>query len=220
MNAIETKVLELIGENTSAPDVFTDDDEGMAPIRDSINEAIAEILMLTGGYKRQYFLPFRERQGFYRIRLPHGNLGWITDVFTVRQQWRLEQTDFTRLTAHDPRWMVHSGNPEAYIPVGLDVIGFYPKPSSDSDVAELTVVEIPFAYSSDRARVKVRDNFQYATIQYAVSDYWASRGDAQEAEKYQQLYLDALGLNQLYLPQAERVPQLQTGKDPWPTSSG
>jgi hypothetical protein len=220
MNALEQKVLELIGEDPDAPDVFTDDDEGIAPIRDSINECIAEIIMLTGGYRRQYFLPMRERTAFYRIRPQNGNVGWITDAWSVTQRWRLEQTDFTRLNAHDPRWMVCSGNPEAYIPIGLDVIGFYPKPSGDHDVIELTIVEIPFAYRADRDRVKLRDQFKYAVINYAVSDYWASRGDADEAQRHWQLYLDALGLNQLYQQQTERVPSVQTQKEPWPKVSG
>ena len=55
MNAVETKVLELIGESTTSPDVFVDTAAGMAPIRDSINDAIQEITILTGGNKRQLY---------------------------------------------------------------------------------------------------------------------------------------------------------------------
>jgi hypothetical protein len=219
MNALEEKVLELIGEDPASPDVFTDDDEGMAPIRDSINDAIAEITMLTGANKRQYFLPLREGVGFYRLRLQHGSLGWITDVWSVTNQYRLEQTDLIRLSAHDPRWMVHSADPEAYLPLGRDIIGFYPKPSGSSDVVEITIVEIPSAYESDRDRVKLRHAFQYATVNYAVAEYWASRGDAGEAQKHMQLYLDALGLKQEYIQQSEALRMLGARKEPWPTAT-
>ena len=217
MNALEERVLELIGESTSAPDVFTDDDDGMEPIRDSISDAIAEIVMLTGGYKRQYYLPLREGQSFYRVRLQHGELGWVTDVWCTTQKRRLEQTDLIRLTAYDPRWMVCTGTPEAYLPVGMDVIGVYPKPSGSSDVLELTVVEIPAAYRSDRDRIKLRDAFQYATVHYAVAEYWASRGDAAEAQKHMQMYMDSLGLKDQYQQQTERARSFQTRKEPWPT---
>jgi len=216
LNALEQRVLELIGENPDSPDVFTDDDTGMAQIRDSINDAVQEISMLTGCNKRQYFVPLRDNTMLYRLRLPSGSLGWITDVWSVNNKRRLEQTDLIRLNAHNPRWMLHSADPWAYFPIGEDVIGFYPKPSGTSNAMELTVVEIPAAYESGRDRVKLRDSFKYATIHYAVSEYWASRGDATEAQNHWQLYLDALGVKQDY---AERIEAsgVQTRKEPWPT---
>ena len=109
MNNLETRVLQLIGENVTSPDVFTDTDAGMAPVRDSINDAIQEIVMLTGGQKRTYFLPLRSQQAFYRIRLNDGYFGWVSDCWLVNQKRRMEQTDFTRLSHHDPRWMVPTG---------------------------------------------------------------------------------------------------------------
>jgi hypothetical protein len=220
MNALEEKVLELIGEDPEAPDVFLDTDEGMAQIRESIADAIAEIVMLTGSFKRQYFLPLRDDQAFYRIRLQHGDMGWITDAWAINTQRRLEQTDLIRLNAHDPRWMVTTGTVESYIPVGQDIIGFYPKPSGSSDVVEITVVEIPHTYESDRDRVKLREAFKYATVNYAVCEYWASRGDAAEAQKHFMLYLDALGLRQDYMQQTERPYGATTQKEPWPKVTG
>lgn len=196
MNSLETKVLELIGESPESPDVFTDTDSGMAPIRDSLNDAIQEIVMLTGGVKRQYLLPLRQESGFYRITLPTGELGWITDAWLINQGRRLEQTDLLKLAAHNPRWMQPTGSPECYFPIGQDVIGFYPKPGSDSDVVELTVVEIPSPYTSDADRIRIKDQFQYAAVHYAVAEFWATRGDALEAQKHMQLYLQALGLRE------------------------
>lgn len=217
MNAIEAKVLELIGEDPDNPDVFTDTEEGMRPIRDSINDAIAEIVMLTGGFKRQYFLPLREDIAFYRIRPQNGALGWVTDAWSVTQQLRLEQTDLIRLNSHDPRWMITTGDPRAYLPVGQDVIGFYPKPSGSTNVVELTIVEIPIAYATDRDRIKLKDSFQYATVHYAVGEFWASRGDAAEAQKHMAMYLDAMGLKQTYMPTLEQSRGFQARKEPWPT---
>jgi hypothetical protein len=213
MNALERKVLELIGENIDSPDVFTDDDAGMAPIRDSINDCIQEIVMLTGGNKRRYFIPLRTDQMFYRLRLANGEMGWITDVFLVNQMRRLDQTDLIKLSSEDPRWMISTGNPWSYLQIGKEIVGFHPKPSGSSDVVEIHLVEIPAAYTNDQDRVKIRKSFQHAVVSYAVGEYWASRGDAMEALKHMNQYFEVLGMKRAYDPQSERRPYLDTQKD-------
>ena len=213
MNILERKVLELIGEDPDAPDVFVDTDAGMAPVRDSLNDAIQEISMLTGGYKRQYFLPLRSGQAFYRFKLPNGYLGWVTDVWDIERKWRLTQTSTTKLSSQDPRWMVGSGFPEQYMQIGEDVIGFYRKPSASTGMMEITIVEIPDAYETSTERIKLRDSFQYAAVLFAVGEYWATRGDVQEARAYGVRYLDALGLREEYAPARENIPRLATNKE-------
>lgn len=215
MNTLETKVLEIIGESTSSPDVFVDTDAGIKPIRDSINDAIQEIVMLTGGHRRTYFIPLRQEIGFYRMYLKYGEVGWITDVWSSNQQRRLEQSDLIRVSTRNPHWMKTNGTPDCYLPLGKDIIGFYPKPASNGDVMQVTLVEVPTPYTDAADRVKVRDQMQYAVVHYAVADYWATRGDAMEAQTHLGLYLDALGLRQDWT--AGRSPaRLQTEKEPWP----
>lgn len=216
MNALETKVLELIGENPDSPDVFLDTDEGMAPIRDALNDAVQEIVMLSGSHKRQYWLPLRGGIAFYRLRPRNGAVGWITDAWLVNQKRRLEQTDVIRLSHLDPRWMTYTGSPESYLPLGTDSIGVYPKPPSDGDVLELTLVEIPNAYQSGADRVKLRERFQYAAVHFAVAEYWASRGDAMEAQSHMGKYLEAMGLAKDYMPTMQQERFAQTRKEPWP----
>jgi len=216
MNILERKVLEGIGEDVDNPDVFKDTDAGLAPIRDSLNDAIQEMAILTGMYKRQYLLPLRTGQAFYRFKLQNGYLGWVTDVWDVDRKFRLEQTSLTKLSAHDPRWMVGSGFPVAYMQLGDDVIGFYKKPSASTNVMELTIVEIPHAYTTDTDRIKLRDSFQYAAVLYAIGEYWASRGDAQEARVFGVRYLDALGMKEQYMP-SQDFSRLSTNKEPFPT---
>ena len=60
MNALEKEVLKIIGESTSSPDVFVDTDAGLDPIRDSINDAIQELCMVTGAYQLKYYLHLQE----------------------------------------------------------------------------------------------------------------------------------------------------------------
>lgn len=216
MNSLERKVLELIGEDADAPDVFVDTDEGLEPIRDSINDAIQEINVLTGGNKQQYYVPLRAGQMFYRFSPSNGHFGWVADCWDVTRKIRLEQTDLIRLSAFDPRWMVGSGFPESYIQLGTDVVGFYKKPASSANVIEMTIVEIPDAYKTDTDRIKLKDSFSYACVQYAVAEFWASRGDAIEAASHMGLYLEALGLRERFLPSRESTNALRTDKEPWP----
>lgn len=219
MNHLEQKVLELIGESVESPDVFTDDDVGISQVRNSINDAIQEIAIITGGFKRQYFLPFRAGQAFYRFRPKNGYFGWVTDCWDIQRKCRLEQTDPYRLSRFDPRWMVSNAYPEAYMQLGEDVIGFYGKPSASSGGVELTIVEIPHAYTTDRDRIKLRDSFQAAVVHFAVGEFWASRGDAKEATTHGRIYLDTLGLKEDYAQSKWAVPTFSTFKEPWPKAT-
>ena len=212
MNTLETHVLELIGESTSSPDVFTDTDAGIEPIRDSINDAIEEIAMLTGSYKVVYRMPLIAGQTFYRLRLTNGSIGWITDAWSVGEQYRLVQTSETRLSAENPRWMVSQATPREYFQIGKDVLGIYPRPSATSGILELTMVVIPAKYSSGLDRVFLRDAFKWGAVHYAVSEFWASRGDARSAMDHHRKYLEHLGLQSLYPKSAEHIPFQRTVK--------
>ena len=216
MNRLETKVLEMIGEDPDSPDVFLDTDAGMAPIRDSLNDAIQEITCITGSKISTYPLPLRQEQMFYRFALNTGYFGWVTDAWNVNQGLRLEQTDLIKLNAHDRRWMIPTGEPRAYFQIGLDVIGFYPKSGSDSNTIELKIVEIPKAYTTDADRINLRNDFEHAAIHYAVAEYWAGRGDAREASDHMSQYLSILGIEDAFTNSRDRVWQLQTQKEAIP----
>lgn len=216
MHRLEKQVLELIGESVDSPDVFTDDDQGMAPIRDSLNDAIQEITMLTGSNKRQYLIPLRAGQQMYKMELPYGHVGWIADVWLVNQKYRLEQTGILKVSAHDPRWMITNANPRAYFPIGNDVICLYPKPPSSSDTLDITLVEIPAEYTSGSSHIKMKSDFEYAAVNYAVSEYWASRGDAKEAQTHYALYADAMKLRKDFQDSPQRYTRFETNKSPFP----
>jgi hypothetical protein len=65
MNTVEREVLTYIGESTTSPDVFSDDNVGMAPIRDSINDSIKELCMVAGAYIMPYLLTLEQDEIFY-----------------------------------------------------------------------------------------------------------------------------------------------------------
>ena len=211
MTEIEQHVLEMIGENTATPDVFTDDSTGMAPIRDSINDAIEEITMLTGSVTGTYHMLLRAGQTFYRMDFKRDRFAWVTDAWLVSIKRRLEQTDLIRLTNFNPRWMVNSGNPQAYGQIGPDIFYVWPKPAGEL-VVELKCVVIPKRYEEDYDRVKLREIFQWAAVHFAVGEYYASRGDAQQATYHHNEYLKKLGIQTMYPSSYDRPWYYRTQK--------
>jgi len=211
MNSLETSVLDLIGEDPENPDVFVDTDAGMEPIRDSINDAIEEIAMVTGSVKRTYRIPLRQ-QNFYRLDFRQGEVAWTTNVWLVGVGRRLERKDFPWLVNYNPKWMWNTGNPERYAMVGTRTMCVHPRPSSATDMLEIDAIVIPDRYTSDEERVQLRDNYQWAAVFYAVGQFYASRGNAKQARRYHDKYLERAGMQELYPMQNDRLLQFQTTK--------
>ena len=204
MNSLETQVLQLIGENTTSPDVFLDTDAGLEPVRDSLNAAIEEISMLTGMYEERYLIPLYQEQAYYRVDFSRGVFAYVIDGWLYNQNRRLVATSLPKLEASSGRWMIQTGTPTNYFMLGMDVIGVYPRPSGSSDTVELNCAVIPDRYTTSTDRIKLRDDFQKATIHYAVSEYWASRGDAAEARRHFRIYAKHVGITGQYPDSAER----------------
>ena len=220
MNTIETHTLELIGEDPSNPDVFVDTMDGMKPIRDSINDAIEEISMLTACYSEKYYLSLRKNRNFYRLDFSFGSCAWITDVWLVSQKCRLEQTDLIKLVNYNPRWLYDNGPCRSYFQVGLNNIGVWPAPASDTDMLEISIVTIPDRYEESTDRIKIRRNWEMAAAHYATGEYYASRGDAKTAIYHHNNYLKKMGIDVQYPVSAETINQFQTQKEPWAKATG
>jgi hypothetical protein len=212
MNSLETEVLELIGESTTSPDVFTDDATGMAQIRDSLNDAIEEISMLSGSVSRTYPMLLRSGQAFYRMDFKAGRFAWVTDAWLISPKRRLEQTDLIKVTAHNPRWLKNSGNPNAYGQIGPDVFFVWPCPSAEL-ICELNCVVIPERYVEDYDRVRLRSMFHHAAVRFAVGEYYASRGDAQQAVYHHNKYIEGMQAMGLYPKSYERPYYFRTEKN-------
>jgi hypothetical protein len=218
MNSIERIVLQAIGENPDAPDVFTDDSVGMLQIRDSINDAIEEISIITGGLKGRYQMPLRSYRSFYRFDYSGGDIAWITDAWVVGTQRRLEQTDIIKLSNFSPRWMLESGIPRAYVPIGFDHVCLWPKPARDTGMVEFTCVVVPKRYTIDDERLNIRQDLDQAAAEFAIGEYYASRGDARSAISHHTRYMKMVGIDAPYYP-TDRHWQLRSNKDPWPKAT-
>lgn len=197
MNTLEKEVLKLIGENTDSPDVFTDDSVGMAQIRDSLNDAIQEIMMVSGAYRKTYFIPLMEGKSLYRMDWTQDYFGYVIQAWDRNRKYKLQQTDFIKLSTIDPKWLMRTGYPDQYFHVGTNVIGIYMKPSESGTIIECDCVCIPKEYTSDTDDIKIRSTFQRAAVQYAVGEFYASRGDATRATQYFNDYIQTASLKKL-----------------------
>lgn len=214
MNELETHVLEIIGESVTSPDVFTDDDDGLSQIRDSLNDAIEELCMATGCYRRTYLVPLKESKTFYRIdnNSETDRFGWPVSVWLQTPQRRVIQKDLAWMIKNIPFWLKGTGTPEYYGMIALDTLWTYPTVASDSGTLEIDAVAIPRRYDSDTDRIKIMEQYKWACVRYAVSEYWASRGDAKSAQDQLGKYLEQANLMRLHPVQPERYWTYKTEK--------
>jgi hypothetical protein len=202
MNELEARVLDLIGENSDAPDVYTD--AGIVEIRDHLNDALEEVALLTAAQKHTWRIPLKANAIFYTIPTGPNRFAWVTSAWLYGGERRLTQTDFQGLDYLDPMWMWATGNPTHYVPIGLDQLAIYPAASGSADTLELTGIAIPARYTSDADPIKLRDSWAWAAVNLAVSSWWATRGDAKTATQFFTEYVQAIQVPQLYPDQAER----------------
>jgi hypothetical protein len=212
MNILETRVLELIGEDVSSPDVFTDDASGMKQIRDSLNSGIEDVCLVTGSFERSFHIPLKANMMFYQITSNRDVFAWPKSVWLVDQKRRLDQTDLYWLLNYNPRFLSDTANPIRYFIVGDNKIGVHPTPSSSVDMLEINAVVIPDRYTEDTDRIKLRNNFQWGVVHYAVSEYYASRGDANSASGHFSKFLYYLGIQEIYPASHERQREYSTDK--------
>ena len=212
MNSLEKEVLQHIGENTVSPDVFSD----ITPIRDSINDAIEEIAMVTGLYVEKYTIPMYQGQGIYLVSFSRGKFAFPIDVFLRNENRQLDQTDIVKLNMSDPRWLRDCGTPYEYFMIGMDYLGVHPCPSGTGSILDVNCAVVPDRYAGDNERIKLRDDFKKSVIHYAVGEYYASRGDAATATEHLQIYFKSLGLDLGYQKTVETNRYL--GRDRRPVS--
>lgn len=209
MNSLETHVLRLIGEDIASPDVFTNDTEGLTQIRDSLNDGIQALCLSSGLYTQTYHLALLANRQFYRIAPVTDYFGYVVEAFDRENRRILKQIDLLTLAQQDP-WFMKTGGPVThYMQIGLEHIGFWRYPTAKGTVIELNCVMIPAAYATSASVVKVRQAYERAAVYFAVSEFYASRGDAKRAGEYLEKGMETAGMMYLHPKQFERQWQMQ-----------
>ena len=215
MNSLETDVLNAIGESLTSPDVYSD----LTSVRDSINAAIQEVCLASGSYVRVYHMPLYAGRFFYRMEWAVDHFAWVVECRNRRQRNKLIQTDISTLALNDPWFLKNNGPPNRYMQIGWKYIGFDRAPSAHGDTLEITCAVIPKAYTTDSDPIKLRPAFQRAATQYAVMEFFASRGDAARAGEWLAKYLETAALAAMHPQQPERAFQIGRGRSEWGRST-
>jgi len=179
MNSLEKRVLRIIGDDPDSPDVF--DDDNITPIRDSINDAIEEIAVMSGADKITYRMPIYANQNFYRFSFPKYQLAWVDSVYLPEKNRHVNQTSLGSVERRHPRWLTTSNTPEEYFIVGVNYIGFYPIYGDDGYHANIKCTILPTRYTRDTDVLRLREDRENAVIAYAAAEYFLTVLDMQSA---------------------------------------
>jgi hypothetical protein len=209
-NDLENGVMDLIGENAVTPDVF--DDDGITEIRSHLNDAIEEVALITGCHKRVWYVPLKANAYFYELNEARDKFGWFTGVYLMGTKRLLRQVSLESLVELDARWLYATGTPTHYVPLSFNRMIVWPAISVSADTLEVTAVAIPDRYTTDTDRVKLRKTHEWAVVNRAVSEFWATRGDAQSAARFFQQYAQEVAFPALYPEMSERRWQYRTEK--------
>jgi hypothetical protein len=211
MNSIETQVLRLIAEDTTNPDVFVNTSDGLKTVRDSLNDAIEELCMITGHYRRKYLMPCMEARGLYRLSPQADEIGWVISVWDRSRKLFLDQTDLGIVANIDPNFLGTDGPPQYWWQMGVYHIGLFPRPPAKGLVLEIEMISVPLRYQHDQSPIRLRDQWQSAAVFRAVSEFFASRGDANRAAEWFSRYMEMAQIMSLNPDYAERVNQFSGG---------
>ena len=201
-NDLEKSVMDLIGENTNAPDVYTEDN--IIELRDLINDAIEEVCMVTGCHRKVWHVPLKNDCNFYQLPASADAFLWTESVWLYGSKRRLEQKDFAGFNAQDSRWLLSTGGPYYYATLGHDKLCIFPAPADSIDTLEVTGAAIPKRYEDDTERIQLRKSFQWSVTHRVVSEWWAMRGDARTAQYHWQQYVSKIQIPGMYPETAER----------------
>lgn len=202
-NDLELQVMRLIGENVESPDVFVYSESGIAPIRAWVNDAIEEMCMVTGQYRRRYHLYLEADTFLYQLDPANDYISHIISVFDPENRYPLEKTDIVSLLKNDPWAIRHNGTQTHWWQVG-DWFGVHRSPGSAGKILMLDCLAIPKPYVNENEPIDLRKQWRMGTVYRAVSDYHASRHDAARAQEYYLKYLETIGQMGLSPLQRER----------------
>src|SRR5574343_1360845 len=217
MNDLERHVLRLIGENVTSPDVFTDSTAGLTQIRDSLNDAIQELCMVSGAYRRPYPLSLVADRQWYHLNPQHDYVVYVYSAWDAGRQYRLEPMGIWEACETAGDWADQTGPAERFVRVGFDMIGVVYIPTETGRVLELDCVCVPKPYTDSTYPIRLRNNCERAAVYRAVAEFFASRGDAKRALEYDERYYDVAQImmlspkyhEQYYYPKMDREWQSQ-----------
>ena len=129
---IKKRILDGINDDADDPVFFTD-----AQLNALIDEASEFVQAETRGVRRSSFLPLRDSTTFYSLRNVASDVMLPYRIWSHANNSKLIVTSMEELDQFQQRWLDTTGDPEMWFSVSWDVIGIYPRPSSNGGVLRI-----------------------------------------------------------------------------------
>jgi hypothetical protein len=142
--AIKKRILDGINDDADSPVFFTD-----AQLNTLIDEASEFVVAETRGIRRSSFLPLRDSTTFYSLRSLARDIMLPYRIWNHANSSRLTVTSMEELDQFQQRWLDTAGDPEFWFSVSWDLIGIYPRPTSDGGVLRIDYFAWPETLSDD-----------------------------------------------------------------------
>lgn len=158
---IKDRILDGINDSVDSPTIYTD-----AQLNDLIDEAAEFVAAETRSFRRSSFLPLRASTSFYPLK------GIASDILLPYRVWshenatRMAATSMEELDQFQQRWLDTTGVPEMWFPVSWDLIGLWPRPTSDGGLLRIDYFAWPESASDDATTFEA--NLHDALIAYGT----------------------------------------------------
>ena len=141
---IKKRILDGINDDADDPVFFTD-----AQLNALIDEASEFVQAETRGVRRSSFLPLRDSTTFYSLRNVASDVMLPYRIWSHANNSKLIVTSMEELDQFQQRWLDTTGDPEMWFSVSWDVIGVYPRPSSNGGVLRIDYFAWPEQLTDD-----------------------------------------------------------------------
>lgn len=184
-------IMDTIGEDSESPTYW--DSTNDVELEDLINDAVEEMLVLSGNYIEEIHVPLYTDRRHYNLDAGKGGeLLYIKGARVLPEGYTLSMVDPISLSREDYRWITRTGTPRSFYIVGNDTIRPVPYPSAEGQSLELIASIIPPNYSEDDEVVDIEDSFITGVTAYCSYMLFASMRNLEAAGRWFKEYQKAI----------------------------
>ena len=199
---LESQILDELGEDSSAPEVWA----GTTDLREALADALDEFAMVGPFFTSSVMIPLQADVAVYSISLDNAYPLYVRRARILEADRRLQPYGLYELVKRDAQFLISRGSPLGYTPLGPDVILFYPCNSSSTDTVQVDVVCAYAHYGYHREFLTIREEMEKGLIHYGK--YYKLiqvKGNIDDAVEEFGEYLKCLGLVEEFKHHAQAV---------------
>jgi hypothetical protein len=212
---LKKSVMDIIGEDSASPTYWTSSND--IELEEHLNDAIAEVCILTGQYTNELVLPLYASRSYYHLDAGKGGeLLYLKRVRVYPEGYSLEQTDPAQLTREDYLWITRTGCPSKFYLVNGDMLRTVPMDSDGGRSLECLAVTIPPRYTEDDEVVDITTEMIDWVVSYTSYMMFITLRRLDKANLWFKKYIENSGFNKAddgkYVGRLIKLQELDAGK--------